>query len=128
MSLCDTCTKPGACCRDIPIFAPGGWGNFYPQDWPENAAAQLETKMPSHPFIPLRLEMFPAERLSPDAKGPYGMGRWSCTNLTAEGLCGDYENRPQLCRDYQAGSDRLCVMYVPPADSQQASEGSAYGT
>lgn len=25
-------------------------------------------------------------------------------------LCADYDNRPQLCREYQAGQDGLCVM------------------
>lgn len=37
---------------------------------------------------------------------------WSCKNLTPEGRCGDYENRPELCRTYEPGQDLLCVEYV----------------
>jgi Fe-S-cluster containining protein len=113
MSLCDTCVQPGHCCRDIPIHT-SAWGNFYPHQWPEKAAEQLERELPGHPFIPLRLEMYPLDVIDPTAEGPYGFGRWSCKNLTPDGRCGDYDNRPNLCKNYEAGSDRLCVMYVPP--------------
>lgn len=116
MGLCDTCKQPGACCRDIPIYVGRSWGNFFPRDWPERAAAELAQKLPGHPFIPLRLEIFPEDQII--GTDPYGAGRWSCSNLTPEGRCGDYENRPELCRNYEAGSDRLCVMYVPPAEVQ----------
>lgn len=118
MSACDTCAAPGACCRDIPIHS-GTWGNFYPRQWPHEAVAYLGAKMPGHPFIPLRLEMFPPEEIPADAEGPYGMGRWSCTRLTPEGRCDDYDNRPALCRAYEPLSDRLCVMYVPPNPSTE---------
>lgn len=30
-----------------------------------------------------------------------------CKNLRADGKCGDYENRPQVCRDFKA--DNTCV-------------------
>jgi Fe-S-cluster containining protein len=36
--------------------------------------------------------------------------QWWCPKLTRDGRCGDYENRPKLCRDYQAGDDRLCAL------------------
>ena len=28
-------------------------------------------------------------------------------------LCTIYADRPQLCRDYEAGSDPLCIEHVP---------------
>lgn len=112
MSMCDTCAKPGACCTDMAISTPT-WGTFYPASWPAQAAQELAEKMPGHPFIPLRLAMVDEEARHPEADGPYGVGRWACSNLMPEGRCGDYENRPQLCRDYVAGSDPLCVMHVP---------------
>ena len=35
-----------------------------------------------------------------------------CPHLTAENLCAVYENRPQICRDYQA--DWLCERIAAP--------------
>jgi Fe-S-cluster containining protein len=95
-------------------------------DWKEQAAATLENRLPGAPFIPIRLERAEGEQRDPTTPEghEYGTVHWACTRITPEGRCGDYENRPQLCRDYQAGSDPLCVMHVPPA----AGEGSAHGT
>lgn len=50
--------------------------------------------------------------------GEHNSWRLWCPNLTREGRCGDYENRPRLCRSFQAGSDPLCIMHgmiEPPA-------------
>lgn len=30
-----------------------------------------------------------------------------CKNLSVDGKCSDYENRPQVCRDFKA--DNMCV-------------------
>jgi len=40
-------------------------------------------------------------------------GRWSywCPNLSREGRCLDYENRPVTCRIFEPASDPLCVHY-----------------
>lgn len=121
MSACDTCAAPGACCRDMAISSDADFGAFYVSQWPHEAVATLAAKLPGHPFIPLRLEMVdPSEaRHYADAEGPYGIGHWSCTRLTPEGRCGDYDNRPALCRSYEPLSDRLCVMYVPPDPSTE---------
>lgn len=35
---------------------------------------------------------------------------WKCSRLGDDGLCTDYENRPQLCIDYQPMSDGLCAI------------------
>ena len=35
-----------------------------------------------------------------------------CPNLTADNLCGVYDRRPQVCRDYQA--DELCRLIESP--------------
>jgi Fe-S-cluster containining protein len=37
--------------------------------------------------------------------------RWRCTELTASGRCGIYEDRPRACRVFEPGSDALCVHY-----------------
>ena len=35
--------------------------------------------------------------------------RWRCTELTADGRCGIYENRPRACQVFEPASDPLCV-------------------
>jgi len=40
---------------------------------------------------------------------PLGM---RCPHLRGDNLCGIYENRPQICRDYQA--DEVCTMIEAP--------------
>ncbi len=118
MSLCDRCTKPGACCNDLVICGPT-WpgGTVWADGWREQAIENLEKVIPIHPFIPLRLRLVEGDERDPRATAPYGMVHWACKNIQPDGRCGDYENRPQLCRNYEPASDRLCVMYVPPADT-----------
>lgn len=62
------------------------------------------------PFIPLDTYASTAA----DAMPGYVGIRWQCKNLTPEGRCGDYENRPNLCRIYEPGEDRLCAVYIEP--------------
>jgi len=114
MSACDTCSSPGACCKDFALNV----GLFDKDSWKDDAAK----KMVHHklPFIPLRLAVEGNET----AGGPSEIDgrvsiRFSCPLVTPEGLCGDYENRPQLCKDYQPLSDRLCAMYVEPVTEDQ---------
>jgi len=117
MSACDTCAKPGACCTDMFLSSTYWNGMIYAEYWPGDAVRHLDAAMPGHPFIPLRLEIrepgTPGH--NPTANRPYGAARWACTRLTPEGRCGDYENRPNLCKAYEPLSDGLCAMYVPPA-------------
>lgn len=45
-----------------------------------------------------------------DDEGWYLMFRSSCQHLLADGRCGIYQNRPQICRDY---SNEYCEMDEP---------------
>lgn len=38
--------------------------------------------------------------------------QFGCNNLGKDGRCLDYDNRPELCRLYQAQQDALCCEYV----------------
>ena len=38
----------------------------------------------------------------------------SCDNLGPDGLCRDYENRPDLCRKFEPGTDALCILSCGP--------------
>jgi Fe-S-cluster containining protein len=109
MSACDTCPKPGACCTDFSLNI----GRLPKDDW-QTAAAR---KMRAHnlPFIPLRLAITGQETDGQPAEfDGRVMIRFTCPLVTPEGRCGDYENRPQLCRTYQPKQDMLCALYEQP--------------
>lgn len=105
--MCDRCYVPGNCCRQIPI------NGIHAPDFDDAAEGR---RYMTHRIQNSRDEhgrmhsMFEALR-------PYGDGSgvwlFRCTALRADGRCGDYENRPQLCRSYQAGQDGLCVHWTP---------------
>ena len=43
-----------------------------------------------------------------------------CPHLTADNLCGVYDRRPQVCRDYQA--DALCRLIDAPTLEERVSK------
>jgi Fe-S-cluster containining protein len=62
----------------------------------------------------------------PAHQHPDGRWDWSCTQLQKDGRCGIYEDRPQLCRTYAAGSDPLCVHYwADPAPAEAAAAATS---
>lgn len=105
MSLCDTCRAPGSCCNG---FTLGGGVECDERQAafvgrPSYADALGLARKNGTPFIPSH-----PEQIRP------GVWQWrySCPRLTAEGRCGDYENRPLTCRTYRPGQDQLCAEYV----------------
>lgn len=54
-----------------------------------------------------RMPFVPEEPYFNDKGGE--LWRFRCTALLANGRCGNYEDRPDLCKRYEAGSDELCV-------------------
>lgn len=103
MSLCDVCTRPGRCCSGFVLNA--SWANDVTA---LEALAGLascdplnrDDRAPAYglPFLPLY-------------KDPKGWWRFWCPNLGRDGRCGDYENRPQVCRDFVPESgDALCAL------------------
>lgn len=99
MSLCDTCISPGRCCKDLHLTG-GAYDNRaeVPRSF---EAAEHWAMREGLPFRPLRMDIHHGQ-LS---------WRWWCPALTSEGRCSIYENRPQLCKSFVAGSDPLCVHY-----------------
>lgn len=108
MSACDTCIKPGACCHDFFLNGRNGGLRFDEHDWKNQAQEKMDFY--GMPFLPLRVE--PSKDPNP-VEGKVAV-RFTCPKVTPEGRCSIYEDRPKLCRDYQAGEDKLCVMYVEP--------------
>jgi Fe-S-cluster containining protein len=90
-SMCDTCLKPGNCCVSLFLTGRGFQGAM------SHEAAEHKLLREGLPFRPRAYDE--------------DHHRWTfwCPNLRADGRCGDYENRPALCRMYQPGEDGLCV-------------------
>jgi Fe-S-cluster containining protein len=120
MSLCDVCMSPGHCCKRMHITGGiEGRRLSDPMSYERAEHLVLEYKLP---FRPLE-------------QTDEGVWTFWCPNLLSTGRCGDYENRPNLCRIYVAGSDGLCVHHwknpdveesrepTPAADPQGTAEG-----
>lgn len=92
-TLCDTCPAPGTCCR---AFHPGPGGAA----WKGLTSLEVMAGLADMglPFAPLY---------------QHANGAWLfwCPNLGRDGRCRDYENRPATCRDFEPGSDVLCVLH-----------------
>lgn len=97
---CDTCRSPGICCRGFVL----SMGYFRENDWRE----QVQAKLDQHglPFIPVRV--LPRGYIEEGAVIPV----FDCPLLGADGRCSDYDQRPDLCRTFEPGSDGLCVEHV----------------
>jgi Fe-S-cluster containining protein len=108
MSVCDSCPKPGSCCKGFTLNNGRNSPGFPERDWMARGTEYAARH--GLPFIPL--ETYVSEH--PDQVDGYVGIRWTCKNLTPEGRCGDYENRPNLCRIYEPGQDKLCAVYVEP--------------
>lgn len=103
MSLCDACLKPGHCCKAMHVTGGSREHGFMQEPMSFQTGEHVAMRH-GLPFRPLE-------------QGEDGAWlSWWCTNLRDDGRCSDYENRPDLCRRYVAGSDRLCVHFMPTED------------
>lgn len=124
MSLCDHCFAPGQCCRQITFY--GGEGETSDpsneRTWwlDEPIEPQLRDGMhqeeDANRPIPFEIDtvtkVWTVDNIaSEDTDRPYGHIIFKCRNLLPNGRCGDYDNRPWLCRQFEPASDRLCVHY-----------------
>lgn len=123
MSECDTCPKPGNCCTG---FYLSGWELRSPDltnspNWYEKAQEVL--KGYKYPFFK-PIELTSTVRRTDNEVIDKGV-RVGCTLLTTEGRCGDYENRPSLCRVYEPKSDPLCALH-PRAETHMQGNDEVY--
>ena len=109
-TLCDRCQRPGSCCT-FTLYGGLEDGNGFENR--DVTALEILAKLASaqvgdcsgsgtsDPWFPIGLPFLPLGRRA--------NGRWWlwCPLLVA-GRCSIYEDRPSLCRHYQAGSDLLC--------------------
>lgn len=114
MSACDTCRLPGACCVYF-------WHHrlYHPDQTRDEVRALMRKgedgfghECEPVPFDPIR----PGGWYAHDGDAEPGAVMWivSCPKLIPEiGRCSIYDARPEVCRDFEPGSNQLCVEYVP---------------
>lgn len=98
--LCESCIAPGSCCKKMHLT--GGVslhdGVRLGKPMSHELAEKLTALNGLHTFFPTH-------------QRPDGSWEFACTALQPDGRCGIYEDRPELCKSYVAGSDPLCVHY-----------------
>lgn len=113
MSICDSCRDPGACCAGFILFdATSGVREPIPFSfWLSDGPLAPLIRMAEWwmPFVPATR----SDTYYNDDGGYYSIQRWGCPLLGEDGRCTDYDNRPELCRRYEAKSDTLCVEFEP---------------
>lgn len=113
LHLCDHCTKPGLCCREIHIYSGENARTLGGAETKLEALVWLATVYHFDDWMShIGLPFLPEQR---EENGDWVL---SCPHLTVEGRCGDYENRPRLCRTYEPGLDAPCVFTT--AESRRA--------
>jgi Fe-S-cluster containining protein len=103
MSLCETCREPGHCCK---AFNLTGTGDHHVTFWDDDVP-----HFDRFPFVPLYRIGQGTVEFGPEAGRTYSWWRWGCPKLGADGRCTIYDTRPQLCRDFEPGSNPLCIEY-----------------
>lgn len=109
-SACDTCRAPGACCHAFSLSGGGPHAHGAYTFW-DTDDVEEQLQMRGLPFYPLnKLETY--QHPDDPVGKTYSIYMYGCRKLGKDGRCTDYENRPQLCRDYQPKSDGLCAEFI----------------
>jgi Fe-S-cluster containining protein len=110
MSLCDQCFAPGQCCKSLNLIDPHTREAV--STWAGDGEAAAQMKLFGLPFeVADTHGPWIADETSERPGKEYVIHRWRCPLLNPDGRCGDYENRPTLCRSFEPALDRLCVHY-----------------
>ncbi len=116
MTMCDTCLQKGSCCRGLILDMRFPY-DMHPNEVYRHLAEGTDPFDPDKKrekcpnFAPIQRVHF---HFAKDGKVP-ATTEWmfTCTQLDYKtGLCKIYEDRPQVCRDYEAGSSPLCFHYT----------------
>ena len=99
-ATCDQCRTPGACCKGFVLNFRVSADNWRSEATEILARNNLDFIRPVRPHITSRDT---PERVSV---------MFDCTRVGEDGRCTQYEDRPELCKLYEAGSDSLCAMHV----------------
>lgn len=101
------CERIGSCCKSMVL-----WTNHRSQTFPVSRdihTARTEITGMGFPFE-ITAE---ATTMDPDSGQPTGNLCWvlGCKALMDDGLCGIYDNRPEVCSTFRAGKDPLCIKH-----------------
>jgi Fe-S-cluster containining protein len=108
-SLCDKCYAPGACCKFLYLNLQEAGGGPWMTEVSHEAVADIDRQ--------LDLNVLPFEFIGwvwlhkYDGEPLRGVPMFNCPQLLPNGRCGIYEDRPALCRNFEEGSEPLCVHY-----------------
>lgn len=102
-SLCDKCYAPGQCCQRLHLSSGGESLTLWDD---EDAVQQLRAR--GLPFVSVAKH---GTWKDEESGRTYSEHVYSCPVLTSDGRCGDYDNRPEVCRIFEPASDGLCVHY-----------------
>ncbi|MBE0583566.1 MAG: YkgJ family cysteine cluster protein [Desulfofustis sp.] len=92
-----SCRCCGCCCQLINLRVGGRW---------LTSSAQFDRVVQDHPQY---------RQFVVNGVDHQGLLQLSCTLLRDDGRCGDYENRPALCRSFPTKSLVLCGGVLPPS-------------
>ncbi len=90
IATCTTCPTKGACCSNFILKMSGGRIIRALDEF--NMWEYLRDK--GQPFV-----------IEEDRGDHFSV---SCPELRLDGLCGIYETRPKVCRNFQVGENALC--------------------
>lgn len=107
MSLCDTCHSPGNCCKKM--WLRGGLNGVLGD--PEATDLDIVDELDR-----IRADIFGdgVDWVFPFilfGRDDLGYPQYMCPELGDDGRCKVYDKRPDVCRNYEPASDRLCVYY-----------------
>ena len=122
MSLCDRCFAPGQCCKRITLLSAD---DTPLSTWVGEGEAAKQMVKVGLPFEPLEHgPIFKTADDDPDDPArEFTVWSWRCPRLQPDGRCGDYENRPDLCRRFEPASNLLCVHWSGEAGDASAEWG-----
>ncbi len=90
------CVQCGNCCRKISLRADSGWIRHI-KDF-----ERVCTRYPEY------------RRFVPEGKDKEGFVQFSCSWITQQGICRDYENRLSICKKFPSKSLHFCGGTLPP--------------
>lgn len=115
MSICDSCRDPGACCkgftinREFPYFMPANEVEKHIHNGTDPWDSTSAKNHPKHPyFYPIHrnwLYCFKGQQKPHSARWTF-----NCTRLI-QGRCTKYDERPEICKNYEPKHDLLCIEY-----------------
>ena len=108
--ICGKCHAPGSCCKGFQLMSLVGWEN--PEDISSKveSALQVLNNLGIDFFVPYNVQKqcnIEYQTFNPSPDSRKAAMTWQCTRLK-DGMCSDYENRPDLCKTYKPMSDDLC--------------------